>query len=233
MHPCLLAVLVQCQATNVTTAAAAISFHSSREVSLSDYSKVAEQTSSFQWRLHEYRKDAALHVLRSILSTDEAAVLVAAVPSEINIDEDSVDASPTFEWPIESRYDDHQDIKLKALTQPIVTNRVLPYIQSKYNCSGCRMCTSMIRRYLPKERRQLRRHFDGQSFVTVVISLSEYGSEYTGGLFVRSGSETSRRFVDLGTGDAAVHQVRMVLPCGDSKFSTICSSTIWSTVWTY
>jgi hypothetical protein len=42
--------------------------------------------------------------------------------------------------------------------------------------------------------------------VTVVVSLNSYGSDFTGGLFVRSGSDESQHFLDLTAGDVAVHQ---------------------------
>ena len=51
-------------------------------------------------------------------------------------------------------------------------------------------------------------HFNIQAFVTVVVSLNAFGTDYTGGLFVRGGFNTTDQYIDLGAGSAAVHQVR-------------------------
>ena len=51
-------------------------------------------------------------------------------------------------------------------------------------------------------------YFNIQAFVTVVVSLNAFGTDYTGGLFVRGGFNTTDQYIDLGAGSAAVHQVR-------------------------
>lgn len=60
-------------------------------------------------------------------------------------------------------------------------------------------------RYRAGERISHAPHHDGHSYVTVVVSLSDYGTEYKGGLYVAS--EFNRRyFLALSRGDAVVHQ---------------------------
>jgi hypothetical protein len=183
-----------------------VSFGRTQQISLAAEIELTEQSTSIKWSLESFRKNASLHVLRQVVTAKEAAAIIKAVPIDINVDEDSVDALPTYEWPVESAYDGREDSVLKALTQPIISERILPYVASTYNCSNCGLCTSMIRRYLPTERRKHPKHFDTQAFVTVVVSLNEYGMDFTGGLFVRSGTDESRQFLDLQTGDAAIHQ---------------------------
>ena len=116
-------------------------------------SAVTEQSAQIEWSLESYKKTASLRVLRNMLTVQESKAIIAAVPEEVNVDEDSVDALPTYEWPIESEYDNRKDTELKTLTDPIIATRILPYIRQKYQCSSCQLCTSMLRRYLPTERR--------------------------------------------------------------------------------
>eukprot|EP00941_MAST-03F_sp_MAST-3F-sp1_P004726 g4726.t1 len=69
----------------------------------------------------------------------------------------------------------------------------------------CRACFSLIRRYLPNERRGHRMHRDGQALATVVVSLSEYGDDFHGGLYVSTGSGQLKA-LPLHRGDAVLHQ---------------------------
>jgi predicted 2-oxoglutarate/Fe(II)-dependent dioxygenase YbiX len=47
-------------------------------------------------------------------------------------------------------------------------------------------------------------HRDGQAIVSVVVSLSEYGTDYTGGLYVAANG-AGRQAIALGVGDAVFH----------------------------
>lgn len=69
----------------------------------------------------------------------------------------------------------------------------------------CRPCYSLIRRYRAGERQSHAPHHDAHSFVTVVVSLTDYGREYSGGLYV-STKNSERNYVRLDRGDAVVHQ---------------------------
>ncbi len=60
-------------------------------------------------------------------------------------------------------------------------------------------------RYRAGERISHAPHHDGHAFATVVISLSDYGTEYRGGLYVAS-KFNQRYFLALNRGDAVVHQ---------------------------
>ena len=70
---------------------------------------------------------------------------------------------------------------------------------------SCTPCYSLIRRYRAGERQSHAPHIDGHSFVTVVVSLSDYGTEYTGGLFV-STNVSDRKYIPLNRGDGILHQ---------------------------
>ena len=73
----------------------------------------------------------------------------------------------------------------------------------------CTPCYSLLRRYQPFERVNHAVHHDGHALATVVVSLSDYGTEYTGGLFV-SASRHGRRFLRLDRGDAVLHSSELL-----------------------
>ncbi|KAJ1452135.1 hypothetical protein M885DRAFT_445509 [Pelagophyceae sp. CCMP2097] len=90
---------------------------------------------------------------------------------------------------------------------PIVAARVTPFVNARYAaaCRGaCTPCYSLVRRYLPGERRSHEPHHDEHALVTVVVSLADSGAEYAGGLYV-VGGEGERLYLGLDRGDAAVH----------------------------
>lgn len=100
---------------------------------------------------------------------------------------------------------------LAAITRPIVVDRITPWVRARYaeQCArgggrDCTPCFSLVRRYLPGERRAHPMHFDIQALVTVVISLSSHGADYHGGLYVSAGEEP--RLLPLMRGDAVSHQ---------------------------
>ena len=65
-------------------------------------------------------------------------------------------------------------------------------------------CYSLIRRYKEGERRSHETHYDQHAIVTVVVSLADFETEYTGGLYVAAG-RAGRQVLPLSRGDAAVH----------------------------
>jgi len=69
----------------------------------------------------------------------------------------------------------------------------------------CEPCFSLIRRYRRGERQSHAMHQDGHALVTVVVSLSDHGVDYRGGLYVSTG-HGERQFIALDAGDVAMHQ---------------------------
>lgn len=101
---------------------------------------------------------------------------------------DTVDNLPSFEHYIyhhahgDMKSHPRETEKLRVLTKPIVETRLLPYLQQRYKCAACRVCTSLVRRYLPGERLSHPPHFDSEAFITVVIALTARGRHFLGGL---------------------------------------------------
>lgn len=100
---------------------------------------------------------------------------------------------------------------LQKIMQPILDERITPFINQKYPdlCQKspsrkCTPCFSLVRRYKKGERTSHAPHRDGHALVTAVVSLSEYGADYRGGLYVGS-AQSSRYYVGLQLGDAVVH----------------------------
>jgi TPR repeat protein len=155
--------------------------------------------------------------------------------STFDQDPDSVDAMPTYELFIDSpdlhsgmagggmKVLDSDPTSLAqrralrkqimSITKPLLEERITPFVQSRYPeaCAGkghmrnCTPCYSLIRRYKHGERQSHAIHHDGHALVTVVVSLSDYGSEYRGGLYV-SAEHGQKQFLALNKGDAVVHQ---------------------------
>lgn len=102
---------------------------------------------------------------------------------------------------------------IRKLLDPILYDKITPYIRQRFSelCGNeitgraCTPCYSLIRRYRAGQRISHAPHHDGHSFVTVVVSLSDYGREYRGGLYVASQFH-QRNYLALSRGDAVVHQ---------------------------
>ena len=102
---------------------------------------------------------------------------------------------------------------IRKLLDPILYDKLTPYIRQRFSerCGNevagraCTPCYSLIRRYRAGERISHAPHHDGHSFVTVVVSLSDYGREYRGGLYVTPQFH-QRNYLALSRGDAVVHQ---------------------------
>ena len=98
--------------------------------------------------------------------------------------------------------------ELSKILDPILAERLTPYVNERYaaQCGGhCSPCYSLIRRYEPEARTTHEPHHDAHSLVTVVVSLADYGSEYTGGIYL-VGPRSVRSLVALDRGDAIAHQ---------------------------
>lgn len=103
--------------------------------------------------------------------------------------------------------------QLERLMSPIIESRITPFVRNRFPavCDGkpsrrCTPCSSLVRRYLPGERRTHSTHYDSEALVSVVVSLSHFGDEYTGGLYLAAGSSAGRQVLPLLRGDAVVHQ---------------------------
>jgi len=106
--------------------------------------------------------------------------------------------------------------KLRAIMEPILRERLTPFVRSQYSgpCGrgpgrACTPCYSLVRRYREDERVSHGTHHDGHALVTVVISLSDYGREYHGGLYVGA-HRGDKRVLGLRRGDAVVHQSNLL-----------------------
>eukprot|EP01065_Artemidia_motanka_P047002 TRINITY_DN7255_c0_g1_i1.p2 TRINITY_DN7255_c0_g1~~TRINITY_DN7255_c0_g1_i1.p2 ORF type:complete len:345 (+),score=81.71 TRINITY_DN7255_c0_g1_i1:469-1503(+) len=95
--------------------------------------------------------------------------------------------------------------RLAALSAPIAARLAdaLRELLPEVCAGGCTPCHTLLRRYRHDERTAHPPHYDRNSLVTTVVSLSDPG-DYTGGLYLGAGE--SRRLVRLGAGDAVVHQ---------------------------
>ena len=147
---------------------------------------------------------ALFYVLPKLLSRKEVKRIRALVQDDpFDVDTDSVDGQWTHELYLESNgsFDNAARLvgkadalspevaakrralrrQVGAITQRIVRERVAPLVRVRYPrlcgrsvARACTLCHSLVRRYLPDERRSHGLHFDLQSAVTVVVSLSEY-----------------------------------------------------------
>jgi TPR repeat protein len=104
--------------------------------------------------------------------------------------------------------------ELQEILLPILQERITPFVQRHYpnvcpqsenSNRACTPCYSLIRRYRSGERQSHGTHYDGHAVITVVVSLSNYGTDYTGGLYVSTGYG-QRQFVPLFQGDAVSHR---------------------------
>jgi hypothetical protein len=178
--------------------------------------------------------DAKVSVLPSLVdqkSVDKMLLLLRN-HSSMDQDPDSVDAMPTYELYMDSPDLDSGMAGMKVLdsdptslaqrrslrkqilsiTKPILEERITPFVRSQFPeaCSKgpgrtCTPCYSLVRRYKHNERQSHAIHHDGHALVTVVVSLSDYGSEYRGGLYV-SPKHGQKEFLALNKGDAVFHQ---------------------------
>lgn len=94
--------------------------------------------------------------------------------------------------------------KLRAITEPILRQRIQPFVWARYPNAGA-VCHSMIRRYLEHERRSHDTHWDIPSYVSVVVSLDSTNLDFEGGFFVTTGNG-EKSFIPLQKGDTVVHQ---------------------------
>jgi len=152
-------------------------------------------------------EDGTVHVLHGLVSPGSLAALrEAAREAMFESEGDTVDGSATYLAPLIESGRVVGRGPLTRLAQPVLEERVLPYVRERTGCGGAVVCDALVRRYLPGERLGLSAHFDVSAFATAVLPLSPPG-EYAGGFYVQSEAHaSSRRFVPLGEGDLCMHQ---------------------------
>ena len=128
-----------------------------------------------------------------------------------DVDPDSVDGFPSYEFFLDSeslrgskeeedamkpnnRDPERRDLarKIRGILDPYLEDVLTPFVRARYPeaCGGsareegreCTPCYSLIRRYRHGERQSHATHHDGHALATVVVSLSDYGKDYRGGL---------------------------------------------------
>lgn len=173
--------------------------------------------------------ESKLFKLPQVVTKEEVISIRRAVKkARFDDDPDSVDGMPTYEMYIESpKLNESQNStamkldhleerkvlrkKLQKIMKPIIEERITPFVQSVYSPSKSvptrvlTPCYNFIRRYKQNERRSHETHRDGHAYVTVVVSLADYGREYEGGLYVAT-ADRYKSMVPLNRGDAVVHQ---------------------------
>eukprot|EP00908_Phaeocystis_cordata_P017234 Transcript_28564.p1 GENE.Transcript_28564~~Transcript_28564.p1 ORF type:complete len:501 (-),score=130.67 Transcript_28564:30-1370(-) len=172
---------------------------------------------------------AAFLVVPSLLSAEEVLTIRTALPAALpfELHEDSVDGGATHEFWVwnngQLETQPHgpnpgaavraQQQAARATLGPmlsdVLTQRLAPLVSARYadacGPSGCVACSSLIRRYLPGERRSHPQHFDLEALATIVVSLQLDDDEYDGGLYVHTGGRARPLFVPLPRGSAIVH----------------------------
>ena len=151
----------------------------------------------------EAASSATFYVLPSIVAPDEVRSILNIVSNqglEFDTDPDSVDGMSTHELYLEAsggvdslthirgKPDGDRSVfesrslartALAAITSPIISERVLPFVNSRYasacGASGCSVCQSLVRRYIHGQRSGHGTHFDVQVCIEwkVVLSYAE------------------------------------------------------------
>ena len=179
---------------------------------------------------------SSFFVLPSLLSRKQVKQLRKLLKDTTpDMDSDSVDKMPTLELVLERNGSIEQAMELPgkedlrspsiakkrqlmrkrvaAITQPIMHERITPFVRARYPqlcgqsaARACTPCHSIVRRYMPGERRTHDMHFDLHAAVTVVVSLSDYGTEHRGGLQIQAAGGATAQVLPLKRGDAVVHE---------------------------
>jgi len=158
------------------------------------------------------------------LSVEKMLGILKSFPHELDQLPDSVDGMPSYEMFIKSKdpltqetpdiAKERHDIKqqLDDIINPLIEDRITPLVRQLYPdvCNStetreCTVCSSLYRRYQPNDRQSHATHYDNQAIATVVVSLSNYGTDYRGGLYVSTG-HGQRQYLPLNAGDGVLHQ---------------------------
>ena len=104
-----------------------------------------------------------MHMLPSMLSADEIDQLREAAMrcTAFDVDPDTVDKEATYQaYIFEDGEPTRSAAEVGALLMPIIEQRVLPYVRTKYNCPTACLADGLLRRYVPCERTSLALHYD-------------------------------------------------------------------------
>lgn len=184
--------------------------------------KIKRQKGSIQQEGNDNQLLCNFSKLLQIATLNEVSEILNLVKSAtFDIDPDSVDGITSYEFYIKSpdltknsKYNNN-DLntsqirnKLQKIIDPIINDRITPYLRTIYPNKKKRECTAcycFIRRYKQEERVTHPTHRDGHAFATVVISLSDYETDYRGGIYVAT-AERYKSYIALNKGDAIVHK---------------------------
>jgi hypothetical protein len=168
-----------------------------------------EASRELTWHFPNFTKKVMVRQLGALVHRDEATQMIHALPREFSLENDSVDLLPSFEHYLyhhkEIAVPSHPSAWLMKMSTGIIDSRLLPYVRERYNCPNCRVCTSLIRRYVAGERLRHPPHYDTQAFITVVVSLTAQHEHFLGGLYVRTDPGTEQ-FMPGTVGTAVLHQ---------------------------
>ena len=180
--------------------------------------------------------------LPKVLSADDVEAILSVVNRTdltFDVDPDSIDGMASHEFYLFSDeqndavnhlkgdadpavFDSRRSARAEVLRRlgPVVDERIIPFVRQHWpdacNSSAgraCRVCSSVVRRYVPELRRGVKPHRDHEAIVTAVISLSDYGREYRdGGLYVAvdDHDHRGRQLLALSRGDAVVHRTDLL-----------------------
>jgi len=185
-----------------------LSFGEPATIDLPSGERLGVASGSRTWQVGNFSKSVNLFKVEGMMTKDSAEDMLREIPATLSKAPDSVDNLPVYEY-----YLDHHLLfnsatvpkRLLRISNSIIEERILPYVRKQYNCSVCRVCTSLVRRYQTDERMRHPPHFDTHAFITVVVALTTHGTHFRGGLYVRTTPGTEE-FVHVAAGDALVHQ---------------------------
>ncbi|CAK0814618.1 unnamed protein product [Prorocentrum cordatum] len=145
-----------------------------------------------------------LRRLRGLAAEAEVAGILREAQTSLpfGTDGDAVDGWPTYECCV-VQAGQYVHAVLEPILRPIIEDRLLPYVRERFGAPNAAVCTVLVRRYLPDERRSRPARAESRFFCSAELGLNV--GEFTGGLYVqpRPGAE-GREFVELGRGDLAV-----------------------------
>jgi len=168
-----------------------------------------EASRELRWDFPNFTKRVMIRQLSGLVHPDEAAKMICTLPREFSRESDTVDRLPSYEHYLYHHerlaIPSHTPARVVELSQRIIDNRLLPYVRERYKCPHCRVCSSLVRRYVAGERLRHPPHYDTQAFITVVVSLTTQHEHFLGGLYVRTDPGTEQ-FMPGGVGTAVLHQ---------------------------
>jgi len=168
----------------------------------------------------EVSKPSEFAVVNNVLSKQQINKVIKIVREIHKEDQigDSIDGMPvekiylnTYDHIIDKTSKD-PITRIDNILKPVLDKIVTPLVRQQYpeQCDRdgrkCLACSSMIRHWNPNRREFLNSHVDTDSIVTFVVSLSQHGSDFTGGLYVTPSRGIQKQYIPLRKGDGVMHQ---------------------------